>query len=297
MGKEKKQYYHHFDAHGHCIYCSLKDINEFKKPNCKARGNVKPRAQTRSAGPLKTKRLPGETDDHWTEREYLDTGMSTATSGSKWEPCHTKHPVLKFGSLEIYGGSCINPKVKKCDVYIGFDSGIKMTMASMPWKRGTQEHVEEIYFHIADMTAPKNPGEFKSLVDWTLKQMQDGKKVHAGCIGGHGRTGTFFAALAARQTEVVIEDCIAYVREHYCPKAVETKGQIDFLKKHFGVTTKETPSKSGGWSSKPKPKKGEKITKWEDRWEKGPIKEPYKVATPKPSAGNVWGRSLDEGDL
>ena len=33
------------------------------------------------------------------------------------------------------------------------------------------------------------------------------------------------------------DDAIAYVREHYCKEAVETKSQVDFLMKHFGVKT------------------------------------------------------------
>jgi len=257
-----KQKYHHFGSSDTCIYCGLNAANEFKVPFCKRKGNVAP---AKESAPAK-----------------------------KYEACHVTHPVLKFGKLEIHGGSCCSPKVKDCDIYIGFDHGMKMTTASMPWKRGTKGHVEEVYYHVSDMHAPKQPKEFKALVEWTLKQMQDGKKIHAGCIGGHGRTGTFFAALAAMQNEVVVEDAIEFVREHYCKKAVECAEQITFLKKHFGVKTKAKASKSWGGPSTTKGTK--KITKWADRWENKGADE-FDVIKPEPRPHNVWGRTLGEEDI
>lgn len=253
--------FHHFGSSNVCIYCGLMADNEFDKPLCPRTGNKAPA----KAGVTKT-----------------------------YEACHVTHPVLKFGKLEIHGGSCNSPKVKGCDVYIGFDYGMHMTMASMPWKRGTKGYVEEIYYHVADMTAPKQPKEFKALVEWTLEQMKAGKKVHAGCIGGHGRTGTFFAALAATQTEVVVEDAIMFVRENYCKKAVECNEQITFLKKHFGVKTEAKASKS--WSGATKGTKGsKKISKWADRWEDD--SNDFDVIKPEPKTHNVWGRSLGEEDI
>ena len=73
----------------------------------------------------------------------------------------------------------------------------------------------------------------QQLITWTVDQLHAGHKVHAGCIGGHGRTGLFLAALYAHMTGEA--DAIAHVRKHYCEKAVETKKQVDFLVKHFGV--------------------------------------------------------------
>ena len=39
------------------------------------------------------------------------------------------------------------------------------------------------------MEAPSNVARFKKLVTWVCTQLQDGKTVHIGCIGGDGRTG------------------------------------------------------------------------------------------------------------
>jgi hypothetical protein len=65
--------------------------------------------------------------------------------------------------------------------------------------------------------------------------LHDGKSIHVGCIGGHGRTGTVLTAIMAELTEKT--DAIQWVRAHYCKKAVESEEQVDFLVKHYGVTT------------------------------------------------------------
>lgn len=146
------------------------------------------------------------------------------------ERCYHTHHALKLPGTElvIYGGSCSTPAVHDADVYIGFDHGMKFTARHWPWRKG-----DELLFAISDMQAPKNPKDFKALVGWTKAQLEAGKKVHCGCIGGHGRTGTFFAALVAEFGE---KDAIAYVRKHYCDKAVESHAQTAFLSEHFGVT-------------------------------------------------------------
>lgn len=257
-----KKKFHHFGASDTCIYCGILLGNEPSKPLCPRNNNAAPKSILPKNAPAK-----------------------------KYEPCHVTHPVLKFGDLKIHGGSCNSPKVKNCDVYIGFDGGMHMTVDSMPWKRGTKGHVEEVYYHVSDMTAPKHPKEFVALVEWTLEQMKAGKKVHAGCIGGHGRTGTFFAALAATQTEVPVEDAIQFVRDNYCAKAVECPEQITFLKKHFGVKTEVKGSKS--WTGT---KATKKISTWADRW-KDDDADFVAVVKPEKVSTNVWGRTLGEEDL
>ena len=154
--------------------------------------------------------------------------------------CYESHPPLKLPNtdLVIYGGSCINPSVKDADVYIGFDNGMERSKKSWPWVDG-----HSLLFPITDMCAPSNVADFKALIAWTLTQLKLGHKVHAGCIGGHGRTGTFFAALAATLGET---DAITYVREHYCKKVVESTEQVNFLHDHFGVK-KIGGSKSSSW--------------------------------------------------
>lgn len=169
-----------------------------------------------------------------------DTGKSSWGNTGR---CYNTHPPMPLPGSDkvIFGGSCITPAVTDADVYIGFDMGMRYTARSWPWKQGT-----EFLFKITDMHAPDSPEEFQKLVDWTLKQIDAGKKVHCGCIGGHGRTGTFLAAIVATLGE---KDAITYVRKHYCTKAVESTSQIEFLAKHYGIT-KVAGSKAWGGSSK-----------------------------------------------
>lgn len=163
--------------------------------------------------------------------------------GGGYVRCYESHPPLKLpgSDLVIYGGSCSNAKIKDADVYIGFDYSMNSGKPAWPWEDG-----HSFLFPITDMCAPSNAADFAALIKWTTIQLNAGQKVHAGCIGGHGRTGTFLAALVATMGET---DAITYVREHYCKKAVESGEQIEFLAKHYGVK-KVAGSKSHGGGSK-----------------------------------------------
>lgn len=170
----------------------------------------------------------------FSEDEYF--GSYGSYGGSTFKPaprCYESHPPLEIpGYGVIYGGSCNSPVVKDADVYIGFDHGMKRG-PNFPWEEQT---IVEVFYPVQDRHAPQHPENFRKMVDWTLLQLSAGKKVHAGCIGGHGRTGTFLAALVAAAGN---KDAVQYVREHYCKKAVESKAQVDFLMKHYGVAKAE----------------------------------------------------------
>ena len=152
--------------------------------------------------------------------------------------CYEHHPVLKLGKGKLYGGAARSPKVKDADVYVVLQSGDMNGWQSDPWDKQT---VTEVYYGIRDMEAPSNVARFKKLVTWVCTQLQDGKTVHIGCIGGHGRTGTVISAIVAEMLEE--KDAIQYVRKHYCKKAVESTTQVAFLMKHYGVSKAE-PTKS-----------------------------------------------------
>ena len=77
--------------------------------------------------------------------------------------------------------------------------------------------------------------------------MIDNKRVHVGCIGGHGRTGLVLSALVAQMTGM--PDPISYVRKHYCTKAVESTEQVTFLTKHFGAAKVEPSKKVTNWAA------------------------------------------------
>ena len=57
-----------------------------------------------------------------------------------------------------------------------------------------------------------------------LWQRAEFERVEVACSGGQGRTGTALACLAILDS-VPPADAVAYVRQHYNPRAVETPGQ------------------------------------------------------------------------
>lgn len=203
--------------------------------------------------------------------------------------CYESHPVVTLGKGLLYGGSARAPKVLDADVYVVLQAGDLIGRQSDPWEK-TIRH--EVYYHIQDMDAPTNVARFKKLVTWVCTQLQDGKRVHVGCIGGHGRTGTVLSAIVA---ELLGEkDAIQYVRTHYCKKAVESKVQVAFLMKHYGVASAE-PTKV--WAP---PEKGQqKAWSWgkDSAWAKA--QNPPETKVPRvgrsaksyvsmPSARSLW---------
>ena len=192
----------------------------------------------------KRKNLTDYFDDKWgvpTKYGIYGTGTSSPFDYDKWSDkkpstfgksyvrCYETHPplVIPGTDLVIHGGSCSSPVVSDADIYIGFDHSMKPGKLH-PWKG---QH--NVFFPITDMSVPNSAEAFRDLVHWTAGELKAGKKVHCGCIGGHGRTGMFLAALVKEMSGE--EDAISYVRKNYCPKAVETGAQVEWLNKHFGI--------------------------------------------------------------
>lgn len=170
-------------------------------------------------------------------KKVTSIGHKSGTKGGSTPPppppkrCFHSHPPLSLGKgLVVYGGSCSLPV--EADIHIGLDASMKDHDSSFPWNPGTA-----FYYRIVDYRAPSNHDSFKKMIEWIAQEIKSGKKVHIGCIGGHGRTGTVLSALVAYMN--VSTDPIKYVRENYCKKAVESQEQIDFLVKHFGCLPAE----------------------------------------------------------
>jgi len=186
-------------------------------------------------------RAAGKTySDSWKKQMY--PGMASTSSIVSYDfnsgktpvnyksYCYEEHKPLPLPGTDkvIYGGSCTNPVVKDADVYVGFEMGMLRTSRGYPWNGA-----REVLFKIQDMSVPQDVPNFRKLVEWVKDHLDAGRKVHVGCLGGHGRTGMFLAALVSLYGE---PDAITYVREHYCKKAVESSQQVEFLKKEYGVT-------------------------------------------------------------
>jgi hypothetical protein len=172
----------------------------------------------------------------------------TAFAGTSMGPrCYESHKGLKLGVGKLYGGSASSPIVKDADVYVALQSGSTSGRSSDPWDA---PGVVEVHYSIQDMRQPSDAARFKKMVSWICTQLHDGKTVHVGCIGGHGRTGTVLSAVVAEMLDE--KNAIQYVRQHYCKRAVESREQIQFLVKHYGIEMAE-PTKgdvsTGKWKS------------------------------------------------
>ena len=147
--------------------------------------------------------------------------------------CYESHPVIELGNGgKLYGGNCQFPAIKTANVYVALQYGGQSGLVPDPWEE--PNGIVEITYEIHDMDAPRNVPRFKKLVDYLCNQLQLGRTVHVGCIGGHGRTGIVLAAVVQQMTGNA--DAISWVRAHYCKKAVESYTQVEFLNKYYGIT-------------------------------------------------------------
>ena len=202
--------------------------------------------------------------DKWDAKKKDTSYVSKHVETSNYKACYHTHPALKLPGtdLVVYGGSCSSPVAPDADVYIGFDSSMTFTGRQWPWKQG-----DEFLFKITDMSVPTKPDEFKKMVAWAKGEIDAGCKLHAGCIGGHGRTGMFLSALVSLYGEA---DAIAYVRTNYCKRAVESSEQVKFLGKHFGVKPASGSKDSGSSVGMPKGSTGSGSSRTESfTWVKG----------------------------
>lgn len=89
-----------------------------------------------------------------------------------------------------------------------------------PWPHGN--------LHWPDFGVPEDSGELVADLMSLLGRARRGERVEVGCLGGHGRTGTALACLAIL-TGCAPGDAVGWVRENYCPDAVENRDQEAFV--------------------------------------------------------------------
>ncbi|MGQ0680392.1 MAG: protein-tyrosine phosphatase family protein [Actinomycetota bacterium] len=86
-----------------------------------------------------------------------------------------------------------------------------------------------IIFPWRDWSVPEDPALLRKVLLWLLDEIQKGKMVEIGCIGGHGRTGTALACLLVLQG-VPGKKAIRRVRRDYCELAIESQRQLELIK-------------------------------------------------------------------
>ncbi|MBB3675995.1 protein-tyrosine phosphatase family protein [Modestobacter versicolor] len=86
---------------------------------------------------------------------------------------------------------------------------------------------EERWVRWPDFRLPADPAGLRSVL-LEVWERSAAERVELACAGGTGRTGTALACLAVLDG-VPPAQAVAFVREHYRPKAVETPGQRRFV--------------------------------------------------------------------
>jgi protein tyrosine phosphatase len=74
--------------------------------------------------------------------------------------------------------------------------------------------------------------QLRFALQWTNQWIDQGKCLEVGCMGGHGRTGTFLACLLVDREGLGAEEAIQTVRSRYCHEAVETVGQEQMVRQY-----------------------------------------------------------------
>jgi len=138
--------------------------------------------------------------------------------------CH-KNPTVLFGKLYLCGLSGWEKLVEEgVEVLVPLDH-----LPGGVWELGFRGEI--MYIPILDgYILPEDVLEH--YVNVLIKRLEEGKRVGVFCIGGHGRTGYLAGALLYTWRD--IKDPIAYLRENYCPYAVETNVQVEALMHYTG---------------------------------------------------------------
>mgnify|MGYP001615908168 CR=1 FL=1 len=235
-------------------------------------------SQDRAKAKTAARKAVGQAVQHATNTDYADpyahsgvgTGAGKKASTKVSFTCHHTHPAYPVAEgFTVLGGSGISPFHTDCDIYVSFDKATYPGTRSLPWEAG-----EDFIFYIKNYGVPDDPAAFRKMVEWLAEQIKAGKKVHLGCMAGHGRTGMVLAAL--RMHMAGDKDAITHVRTNYCDQAMETDGQIKWLMTHWGVNVAPPRKKKYAESATTASKVGAiKNGVWDDH-------------TPASKAGNEW---------
>lgn len=223
-----------------------------------------------------------------------DPQHKAASTGGGYKRCYETHPPLSLGQdIVVYGGSCGFPVVQDADIYVGHDHSFAKSDKAYPWEEG-----ESFQFLIPDMGVPADKEQYAKMLDWLVVQLTAHKKVHIGCIGGHGRTGMTLSALAFLMLHE--KDAITYVREHYCQKAVESQAQVNFLHDLFGIdkaapakqsySSQTCGAKSNGHASAPT---ATSSLPYSSRSFEGFDLNQSSTIYPSDSSSSIWGRNIE----
>ena len=157
-----------------------------------------------------------------------------------FQGCTIMHPplpiIIKDKKFEIFGSSSITTNIENADIYISLEKYCTTFEWEQPWLNEKKQHIS--YF-INDGDVPEDSDNFKKAILFTIDELKKNKKIHIGCISGHGRTGMFLSAIVQEtMKDYLIKkniSAIDYVRDNYCAHAVENLKQVLFLETTFNI--------------------------------------------------------------
>lgn len=182
---------------------------------------------------------------------FWDDAVASTWTSSK--DCH-KGNVLAFeaAGLRVFGGgSSHNLVPEKADVWIQL-AWSSYSNSSKAWKLPAKFKSAKFLVSKPDLVIPMEITDGAGLpasltadfwtTFWVDLQMLDKRDILVSCMGGHGRTGMVLTCLALAAGVVPAgNDPVAWIRDRYCEKAVETKAQITYIEEAFGVKVASAP--------------------------------------------------------
>lgn len=142
------------------------------------------------------------------------------------KPCHHAPVHAHKGTLLGLAGVEHTPEK--------YDLNIFLSDTYLPEAAYGVEASNVIYYPVSDGQPPKNIRQFSKLINYTVSFLKTGKTVAVSCIGGHGRTGLVLACLITKP------DPIKFIRQNYCPRAIESWVQEKFIANWHGFKVPET---------------------------------------------------------
>lgn len=102
--------------------------------------------------------------------------------------------------------------------------------ARRPWRAGRWMTWETIWIPWPDFGTPAVDEEAVGAIVSAFEGARAGRRVEVACAGGTGRTGTVLACMAML-AGVAPERALSWVRANYHPRAVETRGQREWIER------------------------------------------------------------------
>lgn len=109
-------------------------------------------------------------------------------------------------------------------LYLGRPPGSGLLRRRTPWRPDWPA----TWLDWPDFRTPRDPDRAAAAIVEAYGLARDGRRVEIACHGGTGRTGTVVACLAVLAGHPAA-DAVGWTRDHYRPRAVETRGQRRFV--------------------------------------------------------------------